>query len=201
MSASYDAFIGAQGLRLDRLSEHHYLEFFDCGRDEAMNAWLRDKAREWQAEELCVVWVLTQADNPETPMGFFTLSSHQILPVNIDRRIKAVDSGNRSWVNALQQPFPAQLLGKFAIGVEFQGKGLGEILMLGVYAKHVAAADAAGAKFLVIDVQEDRLVEYYRDRYDFYRSTKSGAMAQMYRPTRIIRDELTQVLLPPVVAP
>lgn len=155
-----------------------------------MSSWFSSTAQKWQDEDMCAVWVLSPASNESDALGFFTLSAHQIIPGNVARADKAADPNNRAWVNNLQHPYPAQLLGKFALDRSRHGTGLGDILMLSVYAKHVEAADASGAKFLVLDAREESLVRHYRDRYGFVRSGFAGEVAQMYRPTAVIREEL-----------
>lgn len=188
------AFLADRRLQLRRLDDEHFVDFFDCGRDADMDKWFCQTAMKWQREDMCAVWVLSPADNATDPLGFFTLSAHQVIPSNVDKSHKAVDASNKAWVNNLQQPFPAQLLGKFALDRSQQGKGLGQILMTCVYAKHVEVADVAGVKFLVVDVQEDDLVTYYSEQFGFVRSGLVGEMAQLYRPTSVIRQELDEVL-------
>lgn len=194
MTDRLSVFLADAGLQLRRMDDEHFVDFFDCGRDAGMDKWFCQTAIKWQREDMCAVWVLSPADNATDPLGFFTLSAHQIIPSNVDKRHKAADGSNKSWVNNLQQPFPAHLLGKFALDGSQQGKGLGQILMTCVYAKHVEAADAAGVKFLVVDVQEGDLVTYYSERFGFVRSGLVGETAQMYRPTSVIRQELDEVL-------
>lgn len=177
-------------MHLRKMDEGHYVDFFDCGRDQAMTQWFCGTALKWQREDMCAVWVLSPANNDTDALGFFTLSAHQIIPGNVRKDHKAVDPANKSWVNGLKNPYPAQLLGKFALDQSQQGKRLGELLMFCAYAKHVEAADAAGAKFLVIDVQEAQLVAYYRDRFGFIQSGLAAEMAQLYRPTSTIRADV-----------
>lgn len=188
-------YLNLRGLHLRRLDDEHYLEFFTCGRDDSMDDWLRRHARAWQKENLCSVWVLSTVDNRDQPSAFFTLSAHQIIPSNVDRRHKAAVSSNRPWVNNLDQAFPAQLLGKFAVDKDAQGTGMGTVLMVCVYAQYLEAAHASAAKFLVVDVQQPALVRYYRKQFGFMPAKGSGEMVQMYRPTTAIRQELEQILI------
>lgn len=194
MNERLSAFLADAGLQLRRMDDEHVVMSFDCGRDDAMDKWFCETALKWQREDMCAVWVLSPATNATDPLGFFTLSAHQIIPGNVNKSHKSADASNKSWVNNLGCPFPAQLLGKFALDKSQQGRMLGQMLMVCVYAKHIEAADAAGAKFLVSDVQEDDLVAYYRDQFKFVRSGLVGEMAQMYRPTWVIREELEQAL-------
>lgn len=196
MTDPLTTFLSRHGYQLRRMDEDHYVDFFDCGRDEAMNTWFTRTALKWQREDMCVVWVLSPQSNPTDPLGFFTLSAHQINPSNVDKKSRATDPANRAWTNNLQQPLPAQLLGKFALDASQQGQGLGALLMACAYSKHVEAAEVSGAKFLVVDVQEDDLVRYYESRFGFVRSGLIGERAQMYRPTAAIREDVGNVLAP-----
>ncbi|WP_297747575.1 hypothetical protein [uncultured Tessaracoccus sp.] len=194
MYARLPDYLGQRGLQLRRLDEEHYLEFFTCGRDDSMDDWLQRHARAWQEENLCSVWVLSSIDNLDQPTAFFTLSAHQIIPSNIKRGHKAAVSSNSPWVNNLNQAFPAQLLGKFAVDKDSQSTGTGTVLMVCVYAQHLAAAHASAAKFLVVDVQQPALVQYYRKRFGFVQVESSGEMVRMYRPTTAIRQDLDRIL-------
>lgn len=193
MTDRLSEFLAGKGLQLRRMDDNHYVEFFDCGRDDNMTKWFCTLARKWQDEDMCAVWVASPLDNDAEALGFFTLSAHQIIPGNVVKGDKASHSVNRSWIHGLTHPYPAQLLGKFALDRSRQGTGLGALMMLSVYAKHVEAADVSGAKFLVLDVRDDQLVAYYQRRYGFVRSGLPGEMAQMYRPTSVIRRELREV--------
>lgn len=193
MTSALDTFLASKGLALHPLSDDHMVEWFDCGRDERMTGWFTSKARQWHAEDMCRVWVLVKCESPGMPVGFFTLSSHQILPSNVEKNARSTDPSNRGWVNALHEPYPAQLLGKFALASDAQGQGLGEVLMLCVYSKYLEAADVTGAKFLVLDAQEPGLVTYYDARFGFAHATQQDGRTKMYRPTSAIRQDCAAV--------
>lgn len=188
------SYLADAGLALRLMDDEHYVDFFDCGRDPKMDAWFGKTALKWQQEDMCSVWVLSPLDRRSDPLGFFTLSPHQIVPSNVAKSDRAVDPRNKPWVNGLQRGFPAHLLGKFALHMDEQGKGLAQVLMTCVYSKHVEAAAVARSKFLVVDVQDERLVRYYRETFGFARSHQVGDLVQMYRPTSVIRQELASIL-------
>lgn len=194
MSVQLDEFLGDQGLQLRKLDEDHLTDWFDCGRDHKMTSWLQRTAHKWQQEDMCTVWALTEDGQPGAVLGFFTLSAHSIVPSNVSKSDRVALPDNGGWMGSIKQPFPATLLGKFAVSEDKQGTGLAKVLMLCAYATHVETADLTGAKFLVLEAQDDRLVDYYRSTYGFVRSSRSGEVAQMYRPTRGIRDDLQAVL-------
>ncbi|MCB4208998.1 hypothetical protein [Arthrobacter sp. UM1] len=212
--------LAEKGLQLRALDEDHCLEAFDCGQDPRMTDWFCSTAHRWQQEDLCRVWVISPLDNESKPLGFFTLSAAQIIPAQVARSERAAHSANRPWANALQGAFPALLLGKFALDQDVQGSGLGAMLMLGAFAKHVQASDAAGIKFLILNVREERLVSYYCTEYGFIASTstatdpvrtasqssrrrqsvtpieKKSISTPLYRSTAAIRADLNAVLEP-----
>ena len=193
MTDRLSTFLEEKGLQLRKMDDAHYVNFFSCGQD-LMDEWFCETALKWQREDMCAVWVLSASDDDANVLGFFTLSAHQIIPSNVHKTAKAADAANRPWINNLDHAFPAQLLGKFAIEESQQGTGLASVLMYCVYAKHVAAADSAAAKFLVVDVQEHQLVSYYTKRFGFIQSELVVGHAQMYRPTSVIRQEVEELL-------
>ncbi len=66
--------------------------------------------------------------------------------------------------------------------------------MVCVYAQHLAAAHASAAKFLVVDVQQPALVQYYCKRFGFVQVESSGERVRMYRPTTAIRQDMERIL-------
>lgn len=193
MTTRFRQFLDDRKLSLRPLDDDHYRDTFDCGRDEAMTEWFSRTAGKWSREDLCAVWVLSPAGNDSAVYGFFTLSSHQINPSIVSRKHRAAQSENRPWVNGLTSPYPAQLLGKFAVDKDQQGSGTGAILMLGVFDTYLRVTDLTGSKFLVVDVQEPDLVAYYRDRYGFIRSSQTD-ITRMYLPTEAVRQNMAESL-------
>lgn len=187
-------FLANKGLLLRPLDDDHIIDWFDCGRDEHMNSWLCKHARRWQDEHLCQVWVLSSAETPGEPIGFFTLSAHQVTPESVDISERTVIEDNQVWMDSLQVPFPASLLGKFALDVGFQGKGYGTTLMLCVYAKHMEAASQLGAKFLVLDYQHGALATYYEEHFGFLHTSQEGNRGRMIKSTKAIAAELAEAL-------
>ncbi|MDO5721963.1 MAG: hypothetical protein Q4P06_05410 [Actinomycetaceae bacterium] len=182
-------------LSLRLLDDDHYIENFDCKRDEAMNAWLVRHARKWQAENLSMVWVLSPSHDCDEVIGFFTLSSHQVSPIDVPKRNRAQLKNNKPWVNNLDTAFPATLLGKFALDQSCQGRGVGETLMLCVYVQHLLAASHSASKFLVLDVRDPKLEKYYRDKFNFIKSPDGSGSSRMIKSTSTIEEEVKGILL------
>ncbi|EPD30852.1 GNAT family N-acetyltransferase [Gleimia europaea] len=188
-----EEFLAKRKLVLRQLNQDHLVDWFDCGRDPKMNEWFSGHARKWQDENLCRVWILSSIYSPGEPSGFFTLSAHQVTPESVPKSQRAHITSNKAWVNNLHAAFPATLLGKFALAEDYQGRGLGEILMLCAYVQHMQAAIHLGSKFLVLDVQHDSLAEYYADRFGFLQTSGISGHGRMIKSTKTIEDELEQV--------
>lgn len=193
MSADPLPFLARKGLQLSLLTDEHLIDFFTCGRDERLDRWLSSTAKPWQNEDMCTVWILTRSARTEV-LGYLTLSSQSIIPTSVERRVRATDPKNRAWVNNLQSAMPATLLGKFAVHEREQGTGLGAVLMACTYSKHVQAASLSGSKFLILDVHNEQLLEYYSAWYGFLEATDQGALTRLLRPTSAIRRDVTALL-------
>lgn len=189
--------LSSKGYELRPLDENHYRDHasFSCGRDPNMDTWLEEHALKWHEERICQVWVLSQEADPDYVLGFFALSASTIVPTQIARTHKADKDQHKPWLNALQVPFPAMLLGKFAVSEECQGKGVGNILMLSVFVKHCSAAAITGVKMLTLEAKKPDLVSYYKERYSFSPSATSGDKSSvlMYLATKSIYRYLEQM--------
>lgn len=194
IAGKLERFLAEHDLQLRLLDDDHVIDWFDCGLDLQMNDWLARTARRWQDENLCKAWILSNRDDPNSPLGFFTLSAHQIAPESVPKTSRAQARSNKAWVHNLTVPFPATLLGKFALDSAVQGKNFGNVLMACVYVKHLEAASLSGSKFLVLDVQHDTLASYYRERFGFLHATGGNGLGRMIKSTKTIEAELEQAL-------
>ncbi len=58
-------------------------------------------------------------------------------------------------------PVPAAVIGRLAIDLVHQGRGLGEFLLLDAIQRVVRASDAIGVYAVVVDAKNDRAVAFY----------------------------------------
>ena len=186
---SLETLYEASGLACTPLCEDHFLLDFQCGHGNALAEWLQSKARAYQEENLCQVWVMHPKNEPERVTGYFTLSSHSVTSDVIMRKDRTVNKGNGNEVAAVGR-MPAQLLGKFALDVAKQGSGHGQLLMLGVYSKYLEVAHNSGSKFLIVEAREPQLVSYYQDKYGFMVAAgQRDGVTSLYRATAGIQKD------------
>ncbi len=126
--------------RPEPLGKHHRLDAFRCG-EPALDDWLERYAHAAQASDSARVYVTT-LDDGETVVGYYALAAAQVAPAQATAR--ALKGQPRT------RPVPAILLARLAVDREHQGAGLGRSLLQDVLLRCVEAADAIGARILLV---------------------------------------------------
>ena len=135
----------------------HAIEKFNCG-NEALNRYLTVQAGQDMRKKLSVCFVLND-DYTRDLIGYYTLSSYAINADAIPNKIKV--SAPRNYTK-----IPATLLGRLAIDLKFQGKGLGEfVLMNALERAHDASLKIASLAVIVDPI--DKAAEDFYSQYGF----------------------------------
>ena len=137
--------------RPEPLGKLHRLDEFECG-EHALDEWLRRHARAAQASDSARVFVTT-LDDGETVVGYFGLAAAQIAPQDATARALKGQPGTR--------PVPAILLARLAVDRNHQGAGLGRSLLQDVLLRCVEAAEAIGARVLLVHAKHDAAKSWY----------------------------------------
>ena len=145
--------------RPEPLGKHHRLDEFQCG-EPALDDWLKRYARAAQASDSARVYVTTLEDG-ETVVGYYALAAAQVDPAQATGR--ALRGQPRA------RPVPAILLARLAVDQQHQGAGLGRSLLQDVLLRCVGAADAIGARVLLVHAKHDAAKAWYM-RYGFEES-------------------------------
>ena len=135
--------IGPELLRAD-----HALEGFDCG-DGTLNDWLARRAVRNQAAGSSRTWVVT---NGERVIGYYSSSAAAILRSESPRRA----------VRNQPDPLPALLLGRLAVDIEHQGRGLGRALLQHFVVKAAEVARITGVRVLLVHATDSNAAAFYR---------------------------------------
>jgi len=145
--------------RPEPLGKHHRVDDFECG-EPALDEWLKRHALGAQASGSARVFVTT-LDDGETVVGYYALAAAQLAPDEATAR--ALKGQPRA------RPIPAILLARLAVDREHQGAGLGRSLLQDVLLRCVDAADAIGARVLLVHAKHEAAKRWYM-RYDFEES-------------------------------
>lgn len=153
-------------LRVEALGPHHDRDGFSCGVP-ALDGYLKRQAGQDQQRKVATCHV---AVNPavaraatSTPgsvpvLGYYTLSNYGLklreLPADVTRRLPKYPM------------VPAALLGRLAVAREYQGAGLGELLLADALKRTLRVAEEIAIHAVVVDAIDPAAAAFYA-RYGF----------------------------------
>ncbi|BBY57793.1 GNAT family N-acetyltransferase [Mycolicibacterium sarraceniae] len=138
-----------------RLSDHHSLEGFDCGK-ESLDAWLITQARRADSSGVAHVYAWT-------PLGERNVSAYfAICPAEVIRN----DDGIAGSVAGGHSRIPGYVIARLAIDTSLRGQRYGEQLLLDALGKAVAASEIGGGRLIVVDAIDDEAQSFY-EHYHF----------------------------------
>ncbi len=138
------------------ITEKPNLEAFDCGISE-LNDYLKKYAGQNHRKGLGSTYVLIPAEGEPVAAGYYTLSMAQV-------ELRSLPESHRK--NLPKYPVPAVRLGRLAVDRQWQGTGLGEILLMDAIRRSVAAVQSVAAKYMIVDAKNEKAEEFYL-RYGF----------------------------------
>lgn len=133
------------------LARHHDRASFDCGTP-ALNEYLQRYARQNHESGGAKTFVALPAASSNTILGYYTISPGALafasVPARVTRRLGRYE-------------VPVFRLGRLAVSVAMQGRGLGADLLLAAGARALAVAGEVGGVALAIDAKDDRAAGWY----------------------------------------
>lgn len=137
------------------LTGSHDRQGFDCGRQE-LSDWLRQVARQHQDKGLSKTFVAVREDAPEQICGYYALTLAELENRHLPE----------TWRKKLPRRIPGVRLGRLAVDQRYQGKGLGEILLVDALTRARRIYTEAGGIGLFVDAIDEQAAGYYR-RFGF----------------------------------
>ena len=139
--------------RFDK-NKHKRLDF-SCGA-KRLNRYLKKQASQDLERKLAVTYALVEEDRPEV-VGYYTLShlsvSFNDLPLSVREKLPSYPE------------IPTTLIGCLAVDQEYQGRRLGEYLLLNALVRSYERTKEVGSHSVVVDANED--VRGFYLKYDF----------------------------------
>ncbi len=125
---------------------------FNCGQS-ALDEYIRRYALQDVRRDLARVFVASPKDDLGCLAGFFTLSAGSVncsdLPEKLARKLPCY-------------PVPVALIGRLAVDKDFQGKGLGSILLADACQKIRQARETLAVVGIVVDAKDDSAAAFYQ---------------------------------------
>lgn len=148
------------------LEKKHNRKDFDCGK-ELLNNYLKNQAGQDVKRKLSACFVFAEEET-NCIKGYYTLSNNSIplhsFPEHIQNKIP------KSYVSV-----PATLLGRLAIDVKVQGKGIGKILLIDALKRSYEISKEIGSFAVVVDPIDQEAEKFYK-KYDFIKLPDSEKM-------------------------
>jgi predicted N-acetyltransferase YhbS len=143
------------GFPIEPFGPQHDRPNFRCG-NEALDRYFHERIRKEVEARVAAAFVM--ADGPAV-LGYYTLSAHSIertaLPDDVVKKL-----------NLPKYPLiPATLMGRLAVDLKYQGRRLGEILLMDGLERSYVQSNQVASFTVVVDAKESA-VEFYR-RYGF----------------------------------
>lgn len=133
----------------------HDRSSFDCG-NQALNQFLKQTARQHIQKGISRTFVLVDAEQPSTVLGFFTLSLCEVRAEKLPPQLA------KKYPNRV----PGVKLARLAVSKVWQRQGIGEILMVEAMQRAIVILENAGIIGLFVDAKDEVAKAYY-DRYGF----------------------------------
>ena len=135
-------------MELEPLTERHDVEGLDCGV-KALDRYLKLQALRDQQADKAQTMVAGQEGRV---VAYFSLAAASVEPdAATPRAAKAQGS----------QPIPAILLARLAVDRSEQAQGLGRAMLLQALARSAQAADAIGARVVLVHAKDERVRGFY----------------------------------------
>ena len=159
-------------MRLLPLTGGHDRQGFDCGHQE-LNDWLRQVARQHQDKGLSKTFVATREEEPDHICGYYALTLADLENRHLPE----------AWRKKLPRRIPGVRLGRLAVDKQYQGKGLGELLLVDALTRVQRIYTEAGGIGLFVDAIDERAARYYR-RFGFDASPDNPLL--LFLPARVV---------------
>jgi GNAT superfamily N-acetyltransferase len=141
-------------LRPVPLERRHVAESFDSG-EPALDEWITRHAWPSHAGRTSRVFVTTTDEDVDTVIGYYALSAAQVEPPDAPERVKKGQPSHR--------PIPVILLGRLAVDLAHQGRGVGSALLGDSMLRSLEAASVVGIRALLVHAKNARARDWYLD--------------------------------------
>ena len=138
---------------VEKLTKDHDVSKFDCGK-ESLNDWLRRFALINQRSDSARTYVIQRAGRV---VGYYSLAAGAVRKEESPARIAK---------GLANHPIGVILLARLAVDCTEHGAGLGKRLLMDALSRALAAAEAIGARAILVHAIDDDAATFYK-RFGF----------------------------------
>ena len=125
---------------------------FDCGQTP-LNDYIHRYATQDVRRNVARVFVISPQDDPSHVAGFYTLSAASVqcteLPAQIAKKLP-------------RYPIPVALVGRLAVSQDYQGQGLGSVLLIDACKKVLQAREMLAVTGVLVEAKDSKAVSFYK---------------------------------------
>jgi predicted N-acetyltransferase YhbS len=129
------------------LADHHNFGIFCCGQD-ALDEWLVRRSRANQIRGASRTYVVCEGQNV---IAYYALASGVVTTQNASGKFK----------RNMPDPIPVALLGRLAVDLKWQEKGLGRALFQDAACRVVQAANLIGIRGILVHAISEEAKKFY----------------------------------------
>ncbi|MEP7305854.1 MAG: GNAT family N-acetyltransferase [Acidobacteriota bacterium] len=153
--------------REEALARRHDRAGFDCGVP-ALNEYLQRYARQNHESGGAKTFVAVLPNSSDAILGYYTISPGAIDFAKVPEALKK---------GLGRYEVPLFRLGRLAVSVTMQGKGLGGELLIAAGERVLAVAEEVGGVALAVDAKDERAAQWYQ---------RFGALRLLDDPLKLI---------------
>lgn len=157
------------------LSSGHNKNEFCCDK-ELLDTYIHKQANQDVKRKLSACFVLA-AENSNVIKGYYTLSNNSIPSILIPEEVKKQLPNSYTSI-------PTTLLGRLAIDKNFQGNGIGKILLIDALKRCYEISKIIGSFAVIVDPLDNNAQTFYA-KYGFIKLPDSG---KMFLPMKTIQQ-------------
>jgi GNAT superfamily N-acetyltransferase len=150
-------------LVIEPLNRNHNRTAFNCGI-ESLDRYLQHQANQDIKRRVSRVFVVRSRQDDTRVLGYYTLSTLSIdlsvLPEKLAKKLP-------------KHPIPAALIGRLAVDVSAQGKGIGKVLLSNAIKRTLAISSDIGMYAIVVDAINEQADSFYM-QYGFAHLASEG---------------------------
>ncbi len=139
-------------LVIEPLGKKHNRAAFSCGTD-GLDVYFQRQASQDTKRRIARIFVIRSEIDEEAVLGYYTLSALSIelsaLQNSLARKLP-------------RHPIPAALIGRLAVSSEFQGTGIGKILLIDAIKRSLAISDEIAVYAMVVDALNAEAEAFYK---------------------------------------
>jgi GNAT superfamily N-acetyltransferase len=159
----------------ENLNSQHRKNKFSCGK-QILDTYLHRQANQDIKRKLSACFVIIDKES-NLIKGYYTLSNNSIPQKFIPKKFQKRLPKTYSFI-------PTTLLGRLAIDIHFQGKGIGKLLLIDALKRSFELSKSIGSFAVIVDPL-DKDAEMFYDKYGFIELPDSG---KMFLPMKTIKE-------------